>query len=442
MRSSAVPPSSKGSAAVDAQMRELSSSLSSMRVSATSRAQPADEGGDCDSKQEQSTGYALDTEGLSAVKCVYIMRGLPGSGKSTMARAIQGWCQAHGASDALILSTDDFHTRSDGTYAWKKELAGQAHQWNQDRFKRALLTRSDVVIVDNTNITLAEAYPYVHLAVQYGYAVKIRAPRTPWSSDPVQLAARNTHAVPLETIRRRLALMKKVRVYTVERILQSVREQRPGARNTEAPKKPTPSTLQPEQKKETHNSSSAPRKKHTPHGSSSRGNRQVWSEGLSRFGDPSAEDMDAFTARFRLEGLGDDQQLPDFKTLMNLFMVERTMGFLAERYAHSQPLRGGLYLRMAPIARDRSFFFGQHFTYPAYTQTMNPEVSTDSSCSMQQPLRAHASASLRRTHFDNTTGDWVVDYKSIDAFELHKLRSLARFAGVCVCMCVCDVLGC
>lgn len=89
-----------------------------------------------------------------------LMRGLPGSGKSTAAQTVEG---------AQIYSTDDFW--SDGAFDAAKLTV--AHDWNRRRVAEAMRHGAKVVIVDNTNILIEHMEPYGKLAKRYGYAVKV-----------------------------------------------------------------------------------------------------------------------------------------------------------------------------------------------------------------------------------------------------------------------------
>ncbi|KAM5336608.1 NEDD4-binding protein 2-like 1 isoform 2-T2 [Glossophaga mutica] len=61
-------------------------------------------------------------------KHLYLLRGLPGSGKTTLARQLQ-----HDFPRALIFSTDDFFFREDGAYEFNPDFLEEAHEWNQKR---------------------------------------------------------------------------------------------------------------------------------------------------------------------------------------------------------------------------------------------------------------------------------------------------------------------
>lgn len=131
---------------------------------------------------------------------LYIMRGIPGSGKSTMARHILAQSLSEGA-DGAIFSTDDYFMSPQGDYVFDPVKLAAAHAWNQDRAVRAM-DKLDTIIIDNTNILKAHYANYVAEAKARGYRINIV---TVGSFDPdfvQECAMRNTHRVPLHTIQR------------------------------------------------------------------------------------------------------------------------------------------------------------------------------------------------------------------------------------------------
>lgn len=124
-------------------------------------------------------------------RIIYLMRGLPGSGKSTMASGLGG----------LVFSTDDFFM-VDGQYRFDPEKIAEYHQKNIDRTEVAMKTGEPLIVIDNTNILAAHMRPYVLLADQYGYRVEIRMPTTPWMWDVDILAERNSHHVSRDILLR------------------------------------------------------------------------------------------------------------------------------------------------------------------------------------------------------------------------------------------------
>ncbi|KAM8803166.1 NEDD4-binding protein 2-like 1 isoform 1-T1 [Rhynchonycteris naso] len=130
-------------------------------------------------------------------KHLYLLRGLPGSGKTTLARQLQ-----HDFPRALIFSTDDFFFREDGAYEFNPDFLEEAHEWNQKRARKAMRNGISPIIIDNTNLHAWEMKPYAVMALENNYEVIFREPETRWKFNVQELARRNIHGVPREKIHR------------------------------------------------------------------------------------------------------------------------------------------------------------------------------------------------------------------------------------------------
>lgn len=95
------------------------------------------------------------------MKELFIIRGLPGSGKSTVAERIS----------RAICTADDFHTDRKGNYHWKSENVGRAHAWCQRKCERFLKKGITPVAVANTSTTEKELKLYYDIAEKYDYRV-------------------------------------------------------------------------------------------------------------------------------------------------------------------------------------------------------------------------------------------------------------------------------
>jgi predicted kinase len=123
-----------------------------------------------------------------------LMRGLPGSGKSTMARRIAK------ARRAIICSTDDFWIEKDGQYRFNPEFLQEAHKWNLERTQKALI-KGQSVIVDNCNHRLLHMEPYLKIAKRY--KAKINIILAPLNDEQTDFLHYNTmHNIPLEAIQK------------------------------------------------------------------------------------------------------------------------------------------------------------------------------------------------------------------------------------------------
>lgn len=97
-----------------------------------------------------------------------IMQGASGSGKSTMARTIEGMLKALGV-DVVIRSTDT-QFEVDGVYKFDPSKIAENHLKNQ-KLVRGDLEWGRTAIVDNTNTQAWEAKPYVQMAQELGVPV-------------------------------------------------------------------------------------------------------------------------------------------------------------------------------------------------------------------------------------------------------------------------------
>ncbi|XP_065693022.1 NEDD4-binding protein 2 isoform X1 [Patagioenas fasciata] len=127
-----------------------------------------------------------------------LLRGVPGSGKSYLARAL-----LEDNPGGIILSTDDYFSKH-GQYHYDPHCLGEAHEWNRKRAKEAFEMRISPIIIDNTNIQAWEMKPYVTLAQQFKYKVMFREPDTWWKFKPKELERRNIHGVSKEKIKKML----------------------------------------------------------------------------------------------------------------------------------------------------------------------------------------------------------------------------------------------
>lgn len=121
---------------------------------------------------------------------MYIMRGLPGSGKSTLAKSL----------GVPVCSADDFFMAGD-KYNFVPKLIGLAHAHCKVKAE-ALCALGEDLCIDNTNIKHWEYKNYLDMAKEFSYEVEILVPTTDWAFDPDVCFQKNTHGVPLDTIKR------------------------------------------------------------------------------------------------------------------------------------------------------------------------------------------------------------------------------------------------
>ena len=98
-------------------------------------------------------------------KTLYIVRGIPGSGKSTFAKSLGG---AHFEADMFFMK--------DGEYKFDMFKLKEAHKWCQDSVNTAMILNTtaginQTIVVSNTFTQEWEMKPYFDIAEVYGYKV-------------------------------------------------------------------------------------------------------------------------------------------------------------------------------------------------------------------------------------------------------------------------------
>ena len=100
-------------------------------------------------------------------KNLYIIRGLPGSGKTTMADALVAL-----ASDKMIRLEADNYFIKNGVYQYDAAFITKAHEHCKQCFLRAMSKGLDIII-SNTSVKTWEWSEYKTLAEKEGYMVHI-----------------------------------------------------------------------------------------------------------------------------------------------------------------------------------------------------------------------------------------------------------------------------
>lgn len=128
-------------------------------------------------------------------KIVYILRGIPGCGKSTFAASL---C----SENSIVVSADNFFIDNySGEYKFDVRQIAAAHNACMNEFIKAIYKYDiDTIIVDNTNICYYEIINYYSLAKANGFSVNIHCFVAEKISDIKKCIERNTHNVPVETI--------------------------------------------------------------------------------------------------------------------------------------------------------------------------------------------------------------------------------------------------
>jgi predicted kinase len=131
---------------------------------------------------------------------IFLMRGAPGSGKGHWLFYNEKVWFTEGRR--AVCSADDFFLKANGNYDWERNLLGAAHKQSYDRCEHFMQEGIETIYVDNTNITFRDMRPYLHLAKTYDYEVQFITIDDSFELSAEELAARNIHGVPAETIQR------------------------------------------------------------------------------------------------------------------------------------------------------------------------------------------------------------------------------------------------
>ena len=94
-----------------------------------------------------------------------ILRGIPGSGKTTYAKN-QGW------GKEIICSTDHYFERPGG-YKFHPSDLGAAHQASQQKAFGLCRTGAPLVVIDNTHTRIWEMQSYLQIAKEHNYEVQV-----------------------------------------------------------------------------------------------------------------------------------------------------------------------------------------------------------------------------------------------------------------------------
>ena len=97
-------------------------------------------------------------------KILYIVRGIPGSGKSTFAKTLVKKDYCHKEADMFFVDRE-------GNYKFKPSKIKDAHKWCQEEMDFLMRLEHSPVVVSNTFTQEWEMEPYFELAKKYGYKV-------------------------------------------------------------------------------------------------------------------------------------------------------------------------------------------------------------------------------------------------------------------------------
>ena len=139
---------------------------------------------------------------------VFILRGVSGSGKSTIAKVIKdAWDDTIVATadqdvidscPCVIISADNHFVGLDGVYRFDPKKLNAAHIAAKANFTMALENPHAAIVVDSTNTRRWEYNDYIVAAERVGRPIEVIRV----DCDPALAASRNAHGLPLEMVMR------------------------------------------------------------------------------------------------------------------------------------------------------------------------------------------------------------------------------------------------
>ena len=94
-------------------------------------------------------------------KELFLLRGLPGAGKSTLAKSLGG----------KHVEADMYHLDEKGNYNWKPERVKEAHSWCQNQVGNWMIEEEQRIVVSNTFTQEWEMQFYYDWAKEFDYKV-------------------------------------------------------------------------------------------------------------------------------------------------------------------------------------------------------------------------------------------------------------------------------
>jgi predicted kinase len=138
-----------------------------------------------------------------STKTLTLIRGLPGSGKTTLATQLLLSDDTLPTSVAFHAEADSYFCWPDGVYRYDKSKVAAAHEWC--RISTEVHMRNDEnVVVSNTFTRLWEMRPYAELARKFGYKLLIIEVNGRWpnehgvSDEHISLMAKRWEPLPME----------------------------------------------------------------------------------------------------------------------------------------------------------------------------------------------------------------------------------------------------
>ena len=100
------------------------------------------------------------------MKTMYLLRGVSGCGKTTLAKELESQLE-----DCVAVSADDFWYDENGNYNFNIKYLKLAHDYSKQEFTENVIKGKTNIIVHNTNTSEKEIFYYKDLAEEYDYKV-------------------------------------------------------------------------------------------------------------------------------------------------------------------------------------------------------------------------------------------------------------------------------